>query len=212
MKKNLFNLREEYSKGELSVNKAYKDPFELFDHWFDQCIKSNVPEPNAMSLATVGKNMQPSVRIVLLKSYNNMEFTFFTNYESRKGTELLENPRCALLFFWQALERQVRIEGTVKKVSEAESDAYFLSRPEKSRLGAWASPQSKVIEEGFIEANLNKLKTHMQKKIVERPSNWGGYSLQPNYFEFWQGRPDRLHDRAAYFLTNNKWELKRLAP
>jgi pyridoxamine 5'-phosphate oxidase len=208
------NMRKEYLWGGLSETDMDADPIRQFEAWFQHAVAANLPEPNAMTLATATPEGQPSARIVLLKAYGASGFTFFTNYESRKGRELTNNPRAALLFFWPALQRQVRIEGTVERVSEAESDAYFASRPVGSRLGAWASRQSEVIPgRDGLEARVRELAERYAESEVPRPRFWGGFRVRPLAIEFWQGRPDRLHDRLRYVLgETGQWRLERLSP
>lgn len=205
------DLRQTYDKGVLLESQAAASPFDQFTLWFDQALAAAVPEPNAMTLATVDASGQPSARTVLIKNFDARGFVFFTNYDSRKGHDLAAEPRASLLFFWQPLERQVRIEGTVEKVSEAESDAYYESRPVGSRLGAWASPQSQPTTREALEANEHRYRKQFGDD-PPRPPHWGGYRLVPHALEFWQGRPSRLHDRLRYRLTDGQWVIERLAP
>lgn len=208
------DIRRDYMKEVLSENQVEQNPFRQFDGWWEEAMKADIDEVNAMTLATVSTEGKPSARIVLLKGYDDYGFVFFTNYESKKGKELYENPQATLLFFWKELERQVRIEGLCEKVSEAESDAYFYSRPEGSRIGAWASPQSEVIDSrDILDANLIELAKKFKDTPVTRPPHWGGYRLKPELLEFWQGRPSRLHDRILYSQgPNMEWKISRLAP
>jgi pyridoxamine 5'-phosphate oxidase len=189
-------------------------PIVFFEKWFAQADAAMVNEVNAMTLATVDDQSKPHARIVLLKAIDDKGFTFFTNYQSNKGKNLSVNPNAALVFFWPELERQVRIEGLIEKVSEAESDTYYLSRPRGSRLGAWASPQSSIIENrAVLEAKEKEFLEHFDGKEIHRPEHWGGYRLQPNRVEFWQGRSSRLHDRICFELDKtNQWQKFRLAP
>jgi pyridoxamine 5'-phosphate oxidase len=191
---------------------AGDDPFAFFHKWFSEAEIAEVDEVNAMTLATVDKNSRPHARIVLLKGTNDKGFVFFTNYESHKGNEVAENPHAALVFFWKELERQVRIEGIIEKVSPEESDAYFLSRPQGSRLGAWASPQSRTIEtREFLDDNYSAYQQKFGENIP-RPPHWGGYIVLPTSIEFWQGRSSRMHDRILFTLQNGSWTKSRLAP
>ncbi len=208
------DLRKEYIQRGLSEADLDPDPIVQFRCWFDEAYAAGLPEPNAMTLATATNDGRPSARVVLLKGYDQRGFVFFTNYESRKGQELAENPWAALVFFWAGLERQVRIEGHVAPISAPESDAYFRSRPRGSRLGAWTSPQSQVIESReVLERRLQKLTEQYADQEVPRPSHWGGYRVEPLMIEFWQGRPNRLHDRLRYrWLSEGGWQIERLAP
>ena len=198
----------------LSEADVCADPFEQFHKWFDRVLDIDLPVPNAMTLATATKEGKPSARVVLMKGFDRRGFVFYTNYNSRKGQELAENPWASLVFWWSELERQVRIEGSVEKVSEQESDCYFQSRPIGSRLGAWVSPQSKAIESrAVMEQKLQVLMQEYQDGKVPKPPHWGGYRLSPSSIEFWQGRPNRLHDRLVYRRQNNgSWQIQRLAP
>jgi pyridoxamine 5'-phosphate oxidase len=207
------NRRISYRRGELDVRHAAPDPFEQFRVWLDDALRAEgIVEPNAMSVATVGTGERPSARIVLLRQWDSRGFVFFTNYESRKGAELIVHPCAALLFWWGALERQIRIEGTVERILEVESDAYFATRPRGHRLSAWASQQSTVV---VSREALQQAMADAEARFpdaVPRPPFWGGYRVVPDRFEFWQGRPNRVHDRIAYERNGDGWELARLAP
>jgi pyridoxamine 5'-phosphate oxidase len=208
------DIRKDYKLQTLSENEVAADAIVQFDQWWDDAINSELAEVNAMTLATASANGIPDARIVLLKGYDKNGFVFFTNYQSNKGKELEQNPNACLVFFWAALERQVRITGTVKKINDAESDNYFISRPVGSRMGAWASPQSDVIEKReVIEDNLKNIEQRFSDGNIPRPPHWGGYIVKPVQIEFWQGRPSRLHDRIRYTLqTDSSWLIERLAP
>jgi pyridoxamine 5'-phosphate oxidase len=210
---NIADIRREYKLRTLSEKDVHPDPFKQFDKWWQEAIHSNLEEVNAMTLATASADGMPDARIVLLKGFDENGFTFFTNYSSEKGHQLLENPRACLVFFWAALERQVRISGLVTQASSSVSDDYFNSRPEGSRIGAWASPQSEVIESReWLEENEKKLSIELRGDL-HRPPHWGGYVVKPTRIEFWQGRPSRLHDRILYTLqANGQWKIERLAP
>lgn len=210
--KEIQNLRRQYSKSTLSASSVSKDPFKQFEKWFHDVLKSGFLEPNAMTLATATKTGKPSARIVLLKGIHDNGFVFYTNYKSKKGKDIEENPYGSLLFYWDKLERQIRIEGTIEKVSQKESEEYFNTRPYKSRLGAWASKQSSVIESR--SAIVKEFLKYMMKfkNHVPLPDVWGGYRLIPDSFEFWQGRPNRLHDRVRYSKNKSSWKIERLAP
>ncbi|MFO0798852.1 MAG: pyridoxamine 5'-phosphate oxidase [Gemmataceae bacterium] len=209
----LADLRQEYSAGGLSEDDAGRDPFALFRRWLDQAIAAGLTDPNAFTLATTTTDGWPSARAVLLKGLDERGFTFFTNYNSRKGRELEANPRAALVFLWQAVERQVRVEGTVEMVTAAESDEYYAVRPLGSRLGAWASPQSAVIAgREVLERQHAELTACYPDGIVPRPPHWGGYRVLPRVIEFWQGRPSRLHDRIRFTRDGDDWIRDRLAP
>jgi pyridoxamine 5'-phosphate oxidase len=208
----LSDLRKSYEQGELDEKLAAHDPLQQFHQWLEHALASEVPEPNAMTVATVGADGRPSTRIVLIKDYDARGIVWYTNYNSRKGRELAVNAFAALQFHWVELERVVRIEGRVSKVSEAESDAYFQSRPLDSRLGAWASPQSEVIgSRATLVANAAKAAARYGLK-PPRPPHWGGYRLEPDRWQFWQGRKSRLHDRLSYRLVDGQWLMERLAP
>lgn len=212
--KELFDLRKEYKTGELLENAIPENPMILFEEWFEEATMADLSEPNAMVLATANARGIPSARVVLLKEINEHGFVFFTNYESKKSSQILENPHVALVFDWHEIERQVRIEGVAEKVSEADSDTYFHSRPLNSRLGAWTSPQSKVLKDREQLENLLKDTTDkFSDGEIQRPPHWGGYVVKPVSIEFWQGRPNRLHDRILFERTKeNTWNIKRLAP
>jgi pyridoxamine 5'-phosphate oxidase len=209
---NLADLRKEYTAETLDESSIDRDPNAQFGKWMQEAIDAQVPEPTAMSLATVGPRGRPAVRIVLLKGADEKGFVFFTNYMSRKGQELASNPAAAICFLWKELERQVRVEGTVAKVSAEESAAYYSSRPLGSRIGAWASPQSEAIDNrAWLEKRWEDFgKQHGENP--ECPPNWGGYRLVPDYFEFWQGRRSRLHDRIVFTRVDGQWKIARLAP
>ena len=207
-------IRKDYKLRSLSEKDVNTNPIQQFEKWWNEAQKSEIVEANAMTLATASNDGIPSARIVLLKGLDARGFVFFTNYNSFKGQELAGNPRACLVFFWKELERQVRITGVVQKVSEKESDDYFNSRPEGSRIAAWASSQSQVIESReWLEENEKKLKDELSTNGIKRPPHWGGYRVMPIDIEFWQGRPNRLHDRINYSLQENgDWLIERLAP
>jgi len=209
------DLRREYHRATLNETDVDSSPVAQFQRWLSEAEKAEVPEPTAMTLATVGDDGRPAARIVLLKGVDADGFQFFTNYESRKGAELAANPLAALLFHWVVLERQVRIEGSVAKATAAESDAYFASRPRLSRIGAWASPQSKPIpDRSWLEREFSAAQQRFagEPDSVPRPPHWGGYRLVPSTIEFWQGRQSRLHDRIRYRREDTDWRIERLAP
>lgn len=206
------DLRKSYERAELSEDASLADPLRQFDLWLGEALSAQLPEPNAMTVATVGADLRPSTRIVLIKGYDERGIVWFTNYDSRKGRQLAGNPFAALQFHWVELERVVRIEGVVEKVSDEESDAYFASRPLDSRIGAWASPQSQVIAgRGVLVANAAKYAAQFMLQ-PPRPAHWGGYRLKPEQWEFWQGRKSRLHDRLRYRREAGAWIRERLAP
>ena len=210
---NIADLRKSYERAELSEDASHADPLQQFAQWLQEAIAAQVPEPNAMTLATVDHQLRPSTRVVLIKGYDARGIVWYTNYDSRKGQDLAGNPYAALHFHWVELERTVRIEGRVEKTSAEESDAYFHSRPLDSRIGAWASPQSQVIpNRGVLVANAAKYGAQFLLK-PPRPPHWGGYRLQPDSWQFWQGRKSRLHDRLRYTAGDDgQWLRERLAP
>jgi len=210
----LESLRREYSRKAITKENVQDDPFDQFSAWFDEAMESDVTDANAMTLATADSSGQPSSRIVLLKGFDSEGFRFYTNYESRKGHDLKENPKASLNFFWPALERQICIRGSVKKLSREESEAYFKTRPRDSQLGAWASSQSsEVRDRQELENKLSEVSSRFEQEEVPIPDFWGGYILRPDYIEFWQGRPGRLHDRILYTReSGGDWKIKRLSP
>jgi pyridoxamine 5'-phosphate oxidase len=210
---NLADLRTEYKKGTLDEKDVDKNPFIQFEKWFKEAVKSEIPEVNAMTIATAGKHGRPSARMVLLKQFDEKGFVFFTNYESAKAKNIAENPQAALLFFWEPLERQIRIVGTVEKVSALESFEYFRSRPIDSQLGAWASHQSTVISaRELLEKAFGEMLEKFKNGEIPLPPFWGGLRIIPDEFEFWQGRTNRLHDRISYKNNNGLWSINRLSP
>ncbi|RDV16301.1 pyridoxamine 5'-phosphate oxidase [Pontibacter diazotrophicus] len=211
---NLADIRNNYSKQALSEESVSGDPISQFDVWLEEAIAAKAEEPTAMVLSTVNAVGKPSARVVLLKDVSALGFTFFTNYDSRKGRELNEKPFAAITFFWPALERQVRIEGKVVKVAPEVSDKYFHSRPKGSQIGACASPQSQEVESRSVleEADKKLSEKYATSELIPRPPHWGGYQLQPERIEFWQGRPNRLHDRIVYEQQEESWKIIRLAP
>ena len=211
---NIANIRKDYRKATLDVSNVGDDPVKQFEKWFGEALSADVMEPNAMNLATVNDEGKPSSRIVLLKGLENKRFVFYTNYQSKKGKELENNPACALTFFWPELERQVRIEGVASRVEPSLSDVYFQSRPRESQMGAWASPQSALIEDrSILEQRFGEIEKKFQgQTVLPRPHQWGGYQVEPLQVEFWQGGPGRLHDRIQFVRVDNVWKIYRLAP
>jgi pyridoxamine 5'-phosphate oxidase len=212
--KSIADLRKDYTLKDLNENEIDKNPFIQFKIWFNQSVAAQLPEPNAMTLATCTPDGKPSARMVLLKDIDEQGFVLFTNYQSQKGQEISVNPQAALVFWWAELERQVRIVGTVEKISSAQSDSYFEVRPPFSRLGAWASNQSQVIaNRDVLEAQLIEFQRQYENQEVPRPPHWGGFRVIPQEIEFWQGRSSRLHDRLRYTLIDNgNWKIERLSP
>jgi pyridoxamine 5'-phosphate oxidase len=214
MKQDLSGLRKNYESGHLGERDLADSPYDQFALWFRQASDAHIPEPNAMILSTSGRSGTPSSRVVLLKEFGTEGFTFYTNYHSRKGIDIAENPHVALLFSWITLERQIRIEGVAEKNHPMESDAYFISRPTGSRLGAWASEQSAPISSRELLEQRMAYYSEQFGESVPRPDHWGGYVVKPSMFEFWQGRADRLHDRFRYTLPGSDilWKIERLSP
>ena len=211
---NIADLRREYARASLGIDNISADPVRQFNKWFSEALEAEVLEANAMSLATCNLDSRPSCRIVLLKGVEDNRFVFFTNFQSQKGKELEINPVCALTFFWPELERQVRIEGIVSRISDERSTTYFQSRPRGSQVSAWSSPQSSAIDSREI---LNERAAQIEERfkshtVLPKPKQWGGYQVEPTMIEFWQGRPNRLHDRLAFFRLDNEWVIRRLAP
>ena len=211
--RDLADLRHSYERAALDEAHLPGEPFALFGRWFDEALAAQVPEPHAMTLATADANGTPSARVVLMRGWDERGFVFFTNYESRKGHELAARPRAALVFFWSVLERQIRIDGGVEVLDAAASDAYFARRPRGHRLSAWASPQSRTVAgREVLERAMAEIDERFAGLDVPRPPHWGGYRVVPDRFEFWQGRPDRVHDRLAYVQAPGGWRHERLAP
>ena len=206
-------LRKEYTRTGLNETDASPDPIAQFRRWFDEALAADLHEPNAMTLASATPDGCPSARVVLLKGFDERGFVFYTNYEGRKARELEINPLCALVFYWGELERQVRVEGRAGRISDEESDAYFAGRPRGSQLGAWASEQSRPVRDrGALEVRLRELEAEYEGREVPRPPFWGGYRIEPETIEFWQGRENRLHDRLRYRRSNGHWRRERLQP
>ena len=213
MEKNLADLRRDYSGQELSEDSVAKDPFVQFANWFDEYLNAGAPEPSAMTLSTIGRDNLPSSRIVLLKGFDERGFVFFTNYESKKARDLMANPQVAIHFFWPELERQVEISGRAEMTSREESEAYFVTRPVASKIGAWASKQSEPLESrSELEARVEELRAQFDSDDIPCPPFWGGFRVSPAKFEFWQGRPSRLHDRISYEPYEFGWKIVRLYP
>ena len=210
----LESIRKNYRLQSLFEKDVDADPLKQFETWWGQALQSGIEEPNAMTVATSSASGKPSARIMLLKAIKNNGFVFFSNYQSRKGKQIDDNPFVSLVFFWKELERQVRIEGEVKKISEQESDEYFSKRPLESRIGAWSSPQSEVIKSrDVLEENVSEYTNKFGSQNIPRPPHWGGYIVNPILIEFWQGRPGRLHDRLQYTISQSTtWKIERLAP
>jgi len=210
----IISLRKEYSSAFLDEADANQNPFKQFELWMHQAVEAAILEPHAMNVATVSSDGKPSSRIVLLRAFNEEGFVFYTNYNSHKGNDLAQNKYASLNFFWPELERQIRIEGSISKIDQDTSTAYFHSRPRESQIGAWASIQSavienrKVVEDAFVHYN-EKFK---DLELIPKPEHWGGYNIKPTYIEFWQGRPSRLHDRLRYTTINDEWKIERLSP
>lgn len=213
MEKKYDKIRNDYRQNPLNKKDVDPDPLKQFADWMDRAINSGIKEPTAMALSTVGKNLQPSTRMVLLKEIKEGGFIFYTNYESRKGHQISENHYGSLLFFWPELERQIRIEGRIEKTSKEISEEYYLTRSAKRRIGAWASPQSQEIpDRKFLKDKQAEFELKFSGNPIQKPENWGGYLLIPYIIEFWQGRPNRLHDRIEYYMDDNDWKIRRLAP
>ncbi|MFO8234856.1 MAG: pyridoxamine 5'-phosphate oxidase [Bacteroidales bacterium] len=213
MTNKIANIRKEYLGKPLSKGNIHPDPFIQFNRWLEEALKAKVSEPTAMTLSTASASGKISGRIVLLKGVEENGFVFYTNYQSNKGKQIEENPSASLTFFWPELFRQVRIEGNIKKTSQQDSDQYFDSRPEESKISALASEQSKIIpDREYLEKQFEKIKQQYKNKKLLRPENWGGYILYPDTMELWQGRPNRLHDRIQYIREGNQWQTQRLAP
>ena len=213
LREEIKKLREDFIKGTLTDAAAKANPFEQFELWLSQAVEAKIPEVQAVHLATVSNEGKPSSRIVYIREFENNSFWIYTNYNSRKAKELLQNPQMSFTFFWPELERQIRIEGVATKADKEQSDNYFKNRPRESQIGAWASNQSGVLKSrDELEANVETIRKKFEGKDVPRPDFWGGFEIKANYYEFWQGRKNRLHDRISYSLEKDKWTIKRLAP
>ena len=213
MKEDIASIRKEYSQASLDIDSVHKSPFKQFEQWFQEALVSDILEPNAMVLGTVDTAGQSFQRTVLLKSYDENGFVFYTNYTSRKAQQIADNPNVSMLFPWYSLERQVMITGSASKISKAESLSYFLSRPRGSQLGAWVSNQSQIISSrSILESKLAEMKAKFKEGKIPLPEQWGGYRVVPDSIEFWQGRPNRLHDRILYQKEIDSWKLSRLSP
>ena len=213
MSSSIADMRREYSQKSLDLSDVAPNPIQQFNQWFSEARNAQLPEPNAMHLSTVSPEGHPAGRVVLLKGIENEKFIFYTNYQSRKGQEIARNPYVALTFFWAELERQVRIEGRASQVDEQTSTEYFHSRPRTSQIGAWASPQSQPIQgREILDERRENYTQKFSDQEVPKPPHWGGFSVDPVSFEFWQGRPSRLHDRIYYQLEDVRWKVQRLAP
>jgi len=209
----IFELREEFISEKLDEKEVFPNPIDQFKLWFGEAATVKIFEPNTAILATANMKGVPSARMILVKAFSAEGFTFFTNYESKKGKQLAENPLATIVYYWPELERQVRIEGIAEKLTPEDSDKYFETRPIGSRLGAWASPQSQIIEgRQWLDSKHKEFREKFKYGEIIRPENWGGYILKPNIMEFWQGRQNRLHDRIEYYKSEGKWKIRRLAP
>jgi pyridoxamine 5'-phosphate oxidase len=210
----LSDIRKDYTKATLEIDSVNQDPIIQFNKWFNEALSSKVLEPNAMNVATINEQGRPTSRVMLLKGIVNNKLQFFTNYQSKKGRELENNPAVALTFFWPELERQVRIEGIAQRADATTSETYFQSRPRGSQIGAWSSPQSTIIQtREILEERVKQIeKRFEQLEVLPKPNQWGGFEVEPFLFEFWQGRASRLHDRIEYTMTDSKWNIHRLAP
>ena len=214
LKEYINHLRYDFSKQTLDESEVNTNPIIQFESWFKEAVEAQVLSPNAMVVSTASKDAVPTARVLLLRNFDEKGFVFYTNHNSKKGNQIDHNPHVALTFFWPELERQIRIEGTVDKQTDEESDEYFVVRPEGSKLGAWASQQSSVVESrAVMDAKFKEMQNHFRGREIPRPAFWGGYLVKPTMFEFWQGRPNRFHDRIAYVQDENRnWEIERLSP